>query len=121
MQIRIFTVIAVAEALSWIGLLVGMYYKYLADVGELGVRLFGPIHGVIFIGYVVATLILARALGWSRGTTFVGLVCSVPPFATVLFDLWALRSGRLTARSGVAPAVVGLPNSRNRASVTDPV
>ena len=98
-QVQLFTAVAVAEALSWIGLLVGMYYKYFTDAGELGVQLFGPIHGGIFIGYVMMTLVLARSLRWSKGTTAVGLLCSVPPFATVLFELWALRTGRLAARS----------------------
>lgn len=97
-QVRIFTVLAVAEAISWAGLLTGMYYKYFTAAGEFGVQVFGPIHGVIFIAYLLATLSLARTLRWSRGTTVCALMCSVPPFTTVLFELWALRAGRLTAR-----------------------
>jgi integral membrane protein len=94
-QVRLFQAVAIAEAVSWVGLLVGMYFKYLTDAGELGVKLFGPIHGGIFIAYVLLTLLVGRTLRWSRWTTLAGLVCSVPPFATLVFDLWALRTGRL--------------------------
>ena len=94
---RAFVVVAIAEALSWLGLLTGMYFKYLTDAGELGVHVFGPIHGGIFVLYVVLTLLVARAHRWSAGTTLLGLACSVPPFATLAFELWATRTGRLAA------------------------
>jgi len=96
-QVRIFLVVATAEAVSWVGLLTGMYFKYLTDAGEAGVKVFGPIHGAIFIAYVLLTFLLARTLRWSRGTTLLGLACSVPPFATVAFEVWAQRTGRLSA------------------------
>ena len=92
---RVFVAVAVAEALSWVGLLSGMYAKYLTDAGDLGVRVFGPVHGGIFVLYVLLTLVLARRYRWSLGTTVLGLACSVPPFATVVFERWVTRSGRL--------------------------
>ena len=92
---RAFVAVAIAEALSWAGLLTGMYVKYLTDAGDLGVRVFGPVHGGLFLTYLVLTLLLARRQGWSRGTTLVGLACAVPPFATLAFERWATRSGRL--------------------------
>lgn len=100
--VTLFKIVAVAEAISWAGLLTGMYFKYLTDAGDLGVRVFGPIHGGIFIAYVLLTLVLARVLGWSRWTTATGLACSVPPFATLVFELWAARTGRLEASSAGA-------------------
>lgn len=100
--LSLFMVLAVVEAVSWAGLLTGMYFKYLTDAGELGVKVFGPVHGVVFIGYVVLTLLVARTLHWSRGTTLAGLACSIPPFATVVFEVWALRTGRLSVPSTAA-------------------
>lgn len=38
--IALFKVVAVAEALSWVGLLFGMYFKYVAATTEVGVRIF---------------------------------------------------------------------------------
>jgi integral membrane protein len=105
--VTLFKVVAAAEAVSWAGLLVGMYYKHVAGTTEAGVHLFGPIHGGIFVGYVLLTLVVARLLRWSRPRTLVGLACSVPPFATLLFEWWALRRGALdvppTHRAGASP------------------
>lgn len=104
-QVRLFKIVAVAEAFSWAGLLMGMYVKYVADGGELGVQIFGPIHGGIFVAYVLVTLVLSRTLRWSRWTTLAGLACSIPPFATLAFELWGQLSGRLTPSNGAARPV----------------
>ena len=92
---RLFVAVAIAEALSWAGLLIGMYFKYFTEAGELGVEVFGPVHGGIFVLYVVLALVVARTQRWSLGTTFLALACSIPPFATLAFELWATRTGRL--------------------------
>jgi integral membrane protein len=93
--VSLFKVVAVAEALSWLGLLLGMYFKYVSQSGDLGVKIFGPIHGGIFMVYVLLTLLVARTMRWGRWTVVIGLACSVPPFATLAFELWAARTGRL--------------------------
>jgi integral membrane protein len=95
-QVTVFKVVAVAEALSWAGLLVGMYLKHVAGSTEAGVQLFGPLHGGIFLGYVALVLLLARSLRWSPWVVALGLASSVPPFATLVFEMWASRTGRLT-------------------------
>jgi integral membrane protein len=92
-----FRIVAVAEALSWIGLLVGMYIKYVPETTEIGVKIFGPIHGGIFVAYVLVALITSRVLRWSPSTTLVALAASVPPLATIWFERWAARTGRLAA------------------------
>ena len=92
---RLFVAVAIAEAVSWAGLLIGMYLKYFTEAGDLGVKVFGPLHGGIFVLYLLLALVLARLLRWSPGTAFLALVCSVPPFATLAFELWATRTGRL--------------------------
>jgi integral membrane protein len=94
-RITLFKVVAVAEALSWAGLLVGMYLKHVAGTTELGVEIFGPLHGGIFLAYVGLVLLLARSLRWGPWVTLAGLAASVPPFATLVFELWAARTGRL--------------------------
>ena len=90
-----FRVVAVAEALSWVGLLVGMYVKHVAGTSEAGVQVFGPVHGGIFLGYVAIAVVAARVLRWSVPTTLLALAASVPPLATVAFERWASRRGRL--------------------------
>jgi integral membrane protein len=93
-----FRVVAVAEALSWLGLLTGMFFKYVVDAGERGVQIFGPIHGTVFLTYVVVTLLTWRSQRWSLPVGLLALVASVPPFCTVLFETWARRTGRLRPR-----------------------
>lgn len=80
--------LALAEAVSWAGLLVGMFFKYVVVHNEIGVKVFGPIHGVIFVGYVLVTLMVREPLGWDRRTTFLALLASIPPLATVFFERW---------------------------------
>jgi integral membrane protein len=99
-----FRIVAVAEALSWVGLLAGMYVKYVPETTELGVKVFGPIHGGIFLAYVVVALLTSRVLRWSPRTTVVALVCSVPPLATVWFERLATRNGRLPRQQAVPAA-----------------
>ncbi|MBM7813222.1 DUF3817 domain-containing protein [Saccharothrix algeriensis] len=89
-----FRLLALAEAVSWAGLLIGMFFKYVLVNNELGVKVFGPVHGVVFVGYVLVTLMLAHR--WDRRTTIWALVASIPPFGTVVFERWAQRTGKLT-------------------------
>lgn len=99
--LRAFTAVAVVEACTWVGLLTGMWFKYLAaDPTEVGVQVFGPLHGAAFVAYLVLSALAWRALRWSWGTLLTALVCSVPPLFTVVFEVWAARTGRLVpARS----------------------
>ena len=96
----LFRTAAVVEAVTWAGLLVGMAFKYVISGDETGVHVFGPLHGAAFIGYVLSTLVAARAFGWRLRTTLLALVASIPPLATWPFEAWADRTGRLS-RAGV--------------------
>jgi len=98
----VFRTVAVAEACSWIGLLIGMFVKYVPETSELGVKIFGPIHGGIFMAYVVVALLAARILRWDVRTTLLALIASVPPLATLWFERWAARTGRLPSGDAVA-------------------
>lgn len=99
---RVFRIVAIAEACSWVGLLVGMFFKYLVVGNDVGVTVFGPIHGALFVAYVLVTLVVARVFRWNLWTLVIALAASVPPLATVWFERWARRTGRL-AQPSVAP------------------
>jgi integral membrane protein len=94
-----FRVVAFAEAVSWLGLLISMFFKYVVDAGEQGVHVFGPIHGTVFLAYVVLTLLTWRHLRWPLPVALLALAASIPPFCTVLFEVWAQRTGRLERRA----------------------
>lgn len=92
-----FRAVAVAEALSWTGLLIGMVFKYLVVGDDIGVKIFGPIHGGLFLLYLAVTMLVRRPLHWSPAVTVVALIASVPPLGTLAFERWATRTGRLQA------------------------
>lgn len=93
-----FRAVAIAEALSWAGLLAGMFFKYVVVGTETGVHVFGPIHGVIFLVYVAVAALTWAELRWSAPVGLVALLASLPPFGTLVFEQWALRTGRLDSR-----------------------
>ncbi len=98
----VFRVVAIAEACSWAGLLIGMFFKYVVVFDDLGVKVFGPIHGALFVAYVIVTLVVARTFDWRLPTTLVALAASIPPLATLWFERRARRHGLLTEPAAVA-------------------
>jgi integral membrane protein len=95
-----FRFVAVLEAITWLGLLVGMFFKYVPESGsEIGVKIFGPIHGAVFVAFVAVAILTAVALRWNWWVTALALLASVPPFGTVVFEVWAARSGYLAELS----------------------
>lgn len=101
-----FRLVAVAEAVSWIGLLVAMAFKY--GLGEpLGVTVMGWVHGLVFTAYVVTCLVIFSPLRWRFGVLVLALVASVPPLASVWFERWAHRRDLFTERDSVEPTFWG--------------
>ena len=104
--LKTFRLVAVAEAITWALLLTGMVFKY-TDVTDLGVRVFGMVHGVVFIAYCLVTVLVAVDQRWSRSRSLLTLLASVPPFFTVLADRSAERAdvlGRSWRLTHEAPA-----------------
>jgi integral membrane protein len=91
--LHLFRRVAVAEAVTWALLLLGMVLKYVTHTTELGVRVFGMAHGVVFIAYCLATVVVGLDRRWSWRVLLTGLAAAVPPFATVAFERVAERRG----------------------------
>jgi integral membrane protein len=81
--------IALAEATSFIALLIASTVKRTGG-GEVGVEVLGPIHGGLFITYVIVALALRAELDWSDRTTLWVLLGAVVPFGGYVVD-WRLR------------------------------
>lgn len=90
-----FKIVAIAEALSWAGLLIGMFFKWVVGSTEVGVQIFGPVHGGVFVAYVIVAFIAWQTFRWNFKTGAVALLSAIPPFATVFFEQWAERNDRL--------------------------
>ena len=85
-----------------------MLLKYGTRTTELGVQVFGMVHGVVFIAYCLGALFVAVNQRWTPGTTLLALASAVPPFMTVWFDRRAERrhlldGGWRLASGGEAP------------------
>jgi integral membrane protein len=102
--IRIFRVLAIAEAFSWAALRVGMFLTRVTRPTELGVVIAGPFHGALFIGYGIAALSLWGMLRWPFRVAFFAGLSAVFPFATIWFERWAGRRGYLTVNAGQGAA-----------------
>lgn len=99
-----FRLVALLEAVSWVGLLGGMYFKYLGTSRtEIGVKVFGMVHGLIFIAFVVVALLVGIAVKWAAGTWLLALLASIVPLGSVIFLIWADRTGRMGAATLVQP------------------
>ena len=66
--VRAFRIVATLEAVTWLGLLIGMYFKWIAESTEVGVRIFGSLHGAVFVTFVVLSIAMYVRLGWRLRT-----------------------------------------------------
>jgi integral membrane protein len=94
LSVSVFRVTAVAEACSWLGLLIGMFFKYVVVENEIGVKIFGPIHGALFVVYLGSLLWVAVYERWRLGRIAVGAAAAIPPFTSVLFERWVAARRR---------------------------
>jgi integral membrane protein len=92
---RLFRTVAIAEAITWTGLLLGMFLKYVTETTEAGVRVFGMLHGVVFVAYVVTTVVVWVDRRWSAGRGLLTLLAAIPPLVTLPLEWWAVRKGWL--------------------------
>lgn len=92
---RLYRTLAAAEMVTWALLLAGMAGKYLLGLGDLGVRLGGGIHGFVFLGYTLVTVLVAIDRRWPVRELALGLGSAILPFLTVPFERHAERAGLL--------------------------
>ena len=92
---RLFALACLLEGLTWAGLLVGLFLEYATETTELGVWLFGRLHGVAFLFYVVVSIIAARRLQWPWWVTNIALLAAIPPLVTIPMETWFKRHGFL--------------------------
>lgn len=84
-QKRIFGVIGVAEAISYLLLLgVAMPLKYYADL-PIAVKYTGMAHGLLFVLYIIWLFLAADEQKWSIKIILIGVICSIIPFGPFWF------------------------------------
>ena len=99
-SLKTFRIVALAEATSFLLLLVASVLKRTADA-EIGVTILGPIHGALFVAYVLIALNLKAEQGWSTKETAYILLGAVLPFGGYVVDRWL--GARASSRSPATP------------------
>lgn len=94
----LFRQVAVVEAITWSGLLIGMFLKYVTETTDQVVSIFGMLHGVAFIGYCLVTLGVAVDQRWRASRILLGLGAAIPPLATLWFERHVARRALLGDR-----------------------
>jgi integral membrane protein len=90
-SLKTFRVVALAEATSFLLLLVAAVLKRTADA-EILVTILGPIHGILFVAYVLIALGVRPDQGWDARTTALVLLGAVLPFGGYVVDRWLMRN-----------------------------
>jgi integral membrane protein len=77
-RVRAFRIIAIAEAITWLALIVATVVKYAAN-SPGGVHVLGPTHGTLFLIYVFLALDVRGRLKWDVRTTLIVLADAIIP------------------------------------------
>jgi integral membrane protein len=93
-MLRIFKNIAILEGISYLVLFFNMLFIKPNNL-ELYKNLLYPIgmtHGILFIGYILLTVLLIKSQEWNYKTSFIIMGASLLPFATFYVEKKYLRN-----------------------------
>lgn len=82
--------LAIVEGISYLLFALTMPLKYVYEI-VMPNKIVGMAHGVLFIMYCLWVLFVAVEKKWSIGKTLIGLIASLFPFATFIFDAKVLK------------------------------
>ncbi|NLS09131.1 DUF3817 domain-containing protein [Nesterenkonia sp. MY13] len=102
-----FHVVAITEAITWTGLLYGMWMRYIVGVSEADdpVPLWGMLHGIAFIVFCGVVVVAGWTFRWRIREYLIALAAAVPPLTTIPLEIWYSRTGKLKpSRPAAAPA-----------------
>lgn len=91
---QLYRIVAIAEAITWTLLITGLLLR--ATIGlNIAVTIGGSIHGFVFLAYGATAVLTAINQRWGVGLGAVAVATAVVPYATIPFDVWAHRAGKL--------------------------
>lgn len=86
MSMDLFKTIGIAETISTISLFFfAMPMKYIGG-DEIFVKIIGPMHGFLFIGYIVLLWLGQRNGKWNMNAAFKGMLLAIVPAGPIYFD-----------------------------------
>ena len=91
---KLYRIVAIAEAITWTLLITGLILRATADL-PIAVTIGGSIHGFVFLAYGATAVLTAVNQRWGVGLGTVAVITAIIPYATIPFDIWAHRAGKL--------------------------
>ena len=92
---KIFRITALGEACGWTILISGLLIHHYRLLGStIAIPIAGQIHGTIFIAYFIALIFVYPSLAWSRSKTLLAFIAGVPPYGSLIFELWASKENK---------------------------
>ncbi|MCA9507661.1 MAG: DUF3817 domain-containing protein [Myxococcales bacterium] len=89
---KLFLFLGRLEGTSFLLLLfIAMPLKYYAHL-PVAVKILGPVHGFLFLGYVVWALWCGLELKWSSKKYFLAFLAAVFPFGTFIFEKFYFKN-----------------------------
>ena len=92
---KLFRLFALAEAVTWTLLIGGLILRATVGVPSVAFTIVGGIHGAVFLTYAVIASITGVNQRWGFGRTVLGVVLAIVPYATIPFELYVQRTGKL--------------------------
>ena len=92
-MLKIFKSVAILEGISYLVLFFNMLFIKPSNLELYKSLLYtiGMTHGILFIGYVLLTILLIKSQEWNYKTTLIILGASLLTFATFYFEKKYLR------------------------------
>lgn len=91
----LFKLAAIIEACGWTLLVTGILaHRYITPASDIPVAIAGRTHGTLFLVYIMAVVVLSPSLRWSWPRTIIAGAASVPPYGSLIFELWAAEHRR---------------------------
>jgi integral membrane protein len=92
---NLFVLFAIAEAITWTLLIIGLVLKATTPIPPIVVTVVGGIHGLVFLGYGVTAALVGVNQRWSTGKIILGIALAIIPYATIPFERIQLKQATL--------------------------
>ena len=91
--LRRYRVMAIVVSIALFVLLFGMVLRYGFDVEEFS-KAYSPIHGLLYIGYLVTVVLLAQSARWSLLRTVGVMVAGAVPVVSYVVERRVVRDAQ---------------------------
>jgi integral membrane protein len=92
---RLYKAFALGEGVTWTLLISALIIRALVDSPPILLTVVGSIHGTVFLGYGVIASLVGVNNRWGLGRTVLAVALAIVPFATIPFERYVERSGKL--------------------------